>query len=242
MTVNHDAYAAVARDAIDRLLATQREPVVAASRIVADIIGADGVLHVFGTGHSEVVCLELVGRAGGFVPTNKLALSDAGGGGDPQDERDPDFALRVWEKHDIRASDAFVIASNSGGNGSTVEMALLVKRLGIPLIALTSMAHTAAIRSRHPSGKRLFEVADVVIDNQAPYGDAVLATPAGCVCALSSVTSTLAAQLIVADAVGRLLAAGVTPPIYVSANTPGADEVNRRAEARYIGRIHRITG
>jgi len=191
--------------------------------------------------------MEIAGRAGGLVPTNMLAIRDVVmyGGERPENvdrliERDPAVARRVYDLAPIQPEDIFVIASNSGGNGSIAEMAELVKRNGHQLIAITSLAHSTAITSRHPSGRRLFEIADVVIDNCAPYGDSVLELPGGgSVCAVSSITSALAVQLMVAEVVKRQLAAGVTPPVYLSANVPGGDEHNDELEARYAGRIRR---
>jgi uncharacterized phosphosugar-binding protein len=207
-------------------------------------------VQAFGTGHSEALSMEIAGRAGGLVPTNRLALRDIllyGGGSldgvDGTIERDPAIAHQIYELADIHPEDIFVIASNSGGNGSTVEMARLAKAHGHKLIAFTSMDHTGKIRSRHPSGKRLFEFADVTIDNCAPFGDTLLPLPAGgAVCAVSSISSALAVQLLTAEVVARQLAAAVTPPIYVSANVPGGDEHNELFEARYAGRIRRGAG
>jgi len=134
-----------------------------------------------------------------------------------------------------------MIASNSGGNGSVVELARLVKERGHPLIAVTSMQHTTAVESRHPSGLRLFEIADVVLDNGAPFGDAVLELPGGgAACGISSITAALIAQMIIAEVLRDLLAHGVTPPVYLSANVPGGDEHNRALEARYEGRLRRM--
>src|SRR6185312_11002378 len=117
--------------------------------------------------------------------------------------------------------DVFLIASNSGGNGSIVEFARLVKGKGHPLIAVTSLAHTTRVTSRHPSGLRLFEVADIVLDNGAPYGDAVLPLPGGGAAGgLSSITAALLAQMMVAETLVRLVERGVTPPVYLSANIP----------------------
>ena len=101
------------------------------------------------------------------------------------------------------------------------------------------MAHSGRVTSRHPSGKRLFELADVVLDNGAPYGDAVLATGGVTVCAISSITAALLAQMIVAEVVRTMLAAGETPPVYLSSNVPEGDAHNSALEARYAGRIRR---
>lgn len=247
--VSAEAFAAVAAQKVHEVATSQREAVAAAARLFSDCIAADGVIQAFGTGHSEAFAMEIAGRAGGFIPTNRLSLRDVAAL-DPEGkaisnqflERDPDTALKIYEQAvGARPTDVFVIASNSGGNGSIVELATHAKAQGHPLIAVTSMAHTQGIESRHPSGKRLFEVADLVLDNGAPYGDAVLPLPdGGAACGISSITAALLAQMIVADAIANLLDAGVTPPVYLSANIPGGDEHNRALEERYAGRLRRL--
>jgi uncharacterized phosphosugar-binding protein len=96
------------------------------------------------------------------------------------------------------------------------------------------------VGSRHPSGGKLIDHADVALDNGAPYGDAVLPLPdGGTVCAVSSITGALLAQLVVAEVVQRLTRAGEVAPVYLSANVPGGDDHNSILEARYAGRIRR---
>ncbi|MGW4471281.1 sugar isomerase domain-containing protein [Nonomuraea sp. NPDC004354] len=238
------AFADEARRRLDELTRSQLPAIRRAGALIAGAVRAGGVVHAYGTGHSEAVALEVAGRAGGLIPTNRLTLRDPVVLGaaspkefDPLAERDPHTAHQVLALHRIEPADVFVIASNSGGNGSTVEMARLVKQRSLPLIAITSLAHTTAITSRHPSGERLFELADVVIDNLAPYGDAVLEAEHGPVCGISSITSATAVQLMVAEAIGLIGAAGTVPPTYLSANIPGADAHNDALAARYAGRI-----
>jgi uncharacterized phosphosugar-binding protein len=236
--------------AIARLADEQGERITAAGRLIADAVERGGVVHAFGTGHSQAVAMEIAGRAGGLVPTNRLSLDDGiWFGGDPLStrdrlrERDPALGRRVYELAGTRPGDALVVASNSGINGAVVELAKSASDDGVPLIAFTSMAHTSSVGSRHPSGRKLHEFADVVIDNGAPVGDAVLPLPdGGRVCAVSSVTSALAVQMMVAEAVASLLERGVVPPVYASTNVPGADRGNSAVEARYEGRLRRYGG
>jgi uncharacterized phosphosugar-binding protein len=191
--------------------------------------------------------MELSGRAGGLVPTNMIALRDLVLlGGEPPEllftehlERDPAVGRRLYELAGVSPSDVFVMASNSGGNGSVVELARVVKERGHRLVVITSMAHSSRVTSRHPSGLRLYELADVVLDNGAPYGDAVLETGGISVCAISSITAALLAQMIVAEVVRTMLVAGETPPVYLSSNVPEGDAHNDALEARYAGRIRR---
>jgi uncharacterized phosphosugar-binding protein len=156
-------------------------------------------------------------------------------------ERDPGIAHRLYDLAPIKPDDAFVIASNSGINGAVVEMAKIVKQRGHSLIAVTSLAHSAGVESRHESGKKLTDFADVVLDNGAPYGDASLPLPGGggAVGAVSSITAALLAQQMVAETVARLIEAGVTPPLYLSDNVPGGKSRNSTLESHYAGRLRR---
>ena len=223
-------------------------PVQDAADLLVASLRAGGVVQAFGTGHSEALAMELAGRAGGLVPTNRIGLRDLViFGGEPTDvlgdghlERDPSIAQRLYDLARPSPTDVFVIGSNSGVNGSVVELAQLVKNRGHRLVAVTSFTQTAAVDSRHPSGGRLIDHADVALDNGAPYGDAVLPLPGGgTLCAVSSITSALLAHLVVAEVVRRLLEAGEEPPVYRSANVPGGDEHNSVLEDRYAGRIRR---
>jgi len=213
-------------------------------------IETGAVIQAFGTGHSEAFAMEIAGRAGGLIPTNKIALRDLVlGGGFPVDtlggsnlERNPDIVAKLWDISPIHPGDVFVIASNSGVNGSVVGLAQLAKERGHDVIAVTSLQHTASVRPKHPSGLRLSEVADVVIDNLAPYGDATLALPGGvAVGSVSSITSAFIAQLLTIGVAERMNEGGRVPPLYLSANIPGGDEHNSALEKKYEGRIRRIT-
>ncbi|MFE0103394.1 sugar isomerase domain-containing protein [Streptomyces sp. NPDC059009] len=236
------------RTTIDRAVETNKDAVAATARLFADCVAADGVIHAFGTGHSQATALEISGRAGGLVPTTRVGLADLvlrGGEdrsvlADPLLERRPGLAQRLYELSTPRPRDLFVVISNSGVNNSIVDMALLVKEKGHPLIALTSMEHTRSVPALHPSGHRLADLADAVLDNCAPPGDAILPVPGGAAaCGVSTVTSTLLVQMVVAEAVALLSAEGHEPPVYISANLPGGFERNATLEAHYGERLHR---
>jgi uncharacterized phosphosugar-binding protein len=213
-------------------------------------IETGAVIQAFGTGHSEAFAMEIAGRAGGLIPTNKIALRDVVLRGSlPVDvlagsslERNPDIVADLWEISPIQTGDVFLIASNSGVNGSVVGMALLAEERGHDVIAVTSLQHTAQVQPKHPSGRRLSEIADVVIDNLAPYGDATLVLPGGvAVGSVSSITSGFIAQLLTIGVAERMNGDGRVPPLYLSANIPGGDEHNHALEKKYAGRIRRGT-
>src|SRR6478736_3408711 len=240
--INQFEAAAVLLDAAQKVTSTQTDAIAAAAALIAESVGKGGVVQVFGTGHSRSFAMEIAGRAGGLVPANKISLTDLVflGGADPASandpllERDPSMIGRLLELQGVRAGDVFIICSNSGGNGSTVELATRVKSHGHPLIAVTSLAHTTKITSRHPSGRRLFELADVVIDNGGAFGDSAIKLPREdgggstplAITPTSTVTSALIAQMLATEVCGLLLEAGREVPVLISANVPGGDEHN----------------
>ena len=221
--------------------------------MITRALDAGGIVQAFGTGHSQAFAMEIAGRAGGLIPTNSIALRDVVflGGRDPSIlsgaaalERDPAIVDDLWETIQPHPADVFVIASNSGVNGSIVGIALAAKEHGHGVIAVTSLDHTAQVTSKHPSGKRLSEVADVVIDNLAPYGDTALTlggSPGRAVGvgAVSSMTAAFIAQLLTIGVSERIAAAGAVPPIYLSSNIPAGDDHNHRLEDQYGDRLRR---
>jgi uncharacterized phosphosugar-binding protein len=247
-TIDQPAALRVLQDAMDRVVATQAAAISAAARLCIEALTGDGIIQAFGTGHSRSFTMEIAGRAGGLVPANQLAIKDVvmyGGTApdeilDPTKERDPSLAHRVWALHDIHRADVFLIASNSGINGAVVEMARLARRNGNPVVAITSLAHSAAVPTRDPSGERLFELADVVIDNCGVPGDAAYELPGGArIVPTSTMTSVLIAQLLTAEICAALLARGLDLPVFISENVVGGDAHNARLRERYATRIRR---
>jgi uncharacterized phosphosugar-binding protein len=215
--------------------------------LIVTSIEAGGVLQAFGTGHSQAFAMEIAGRAGGFIPTHAIALRDVVLQGTrdssvlgPTLERDTTVVDELFDLTGVDPTDVFLIASNSGVNGSIVGMAIKAKENGNPVIAVTSIEHTNAVTPKHSSGKRLSEVADVVIDNRAPFGDTTLEVGENVgVGAVSSITAAFIAQLLTIGAAERIAATGSVPPVYISANIPGGDDHNHALEERYAERIKR---
>lgn len=248
MTVSANQFATETIELLQELPARVGASLAAAADLMADGLRSGGIVQAFGTGHSQAAAFEVAGRAGGLIPTNRIALADLvhfGGQppttlADPLLERSPGLAERLLALVSLDPADVFVIASSSGINNSVVDMALEVRRRGHAIIAITSAAHSASVESRHPSGLRLSDVADVVLDNLAPTGDSLLPLPSGQkVCAVSSITTAMIVQMLVAEVVSRLLQTGHDPLVYISANTPGGHERNVELEARYAGRLRR---
>jgi uncharacterized phosphosugar-binding protein len=224
---------AVALGLVGRLRDHQLSVITAAADLLAGRLMAGGSVYVFGTGHSRAVAMELAGRAGGLAGTKELTLDDivVSGGATKDDlldgtlERRPEAARALLDGVVTGPTDAFIVISHSGCNGAPVEMALQVRRRQLPVVAITSLEHSRAVASRHPSGLRLFEVATQCIDTCAPYGDTAIRLSADLgVCGVSSFAGVVIAQALTAEIVDRYLRAGVTPPLLVSRNNlPGGE-------------------
>lgn len=116
----------------------------------------------------------------------------------------------------------------------------MIRRAGFPLIAITSRAHSDTAESRHPSGRKLSEIADLVLDNGAPYGDAIVPIDGvGNICGVSSITAAALVQMTVAEAIDRIRESGMLPPVYLSANIENGDRHNDVIESRYSPRLRR---
>jgi uncharacterized phosphosugar-binding protein len=211
---------AVAGRAAESQLAAVRE----AAGVVVDAISAGKQFWVFGTGHSHVIAEELYGRAGGLAGVRavlepglmlhegllKSSLLERLGG----------LAEVLLEVNEISAGDVVLIASNSGRNAVPVEFAVGAKAAGAKVIALTSLAHSTAVNSRAPGGQRLFEVADVVIDNCGVPGDALIEVPGSPerTGATSTMVGALLVQALVVEVVTLLTERGETPDVLRSLN------------------------
>lgn len=207
-----------------RGLETQRDALETAALWLSETLQRDGLLYVTGSGHSHMLAEEVFYRAGGLAAVYPLLepslMLHEGAIRASSLERLEGFAELLLEDAEPGEGDLLIVASNSGRNAFPIEMALEAKKRGCRTVALTSLAHSGAVSSRHSSGKRLFEVADLVLDNGAPYGDAVLELPGvgSRVGSVSSLTGIYLLNAVVVRAIELCVGAGFAPDIFVSAN------------------------
>lgn len=208
----------------------EREGIERAAEWIAQTLVKDGLLFAAGSGHSHMLAEELFYRAGGLaavVPLleTPLMLHD-GAVKSTRLERVEGYAEVVIDDAAPTADDLLVIASNSGRNAYPVGLALAARKRGCRTIAVTSLDTARQVESRHSSGKLLAEVADLVLDNHVPYGDAALdiAGVPGRVAPLSTLAGVTLLNASIARAVQLAVGRGHVPDVFTSANSEGADQ------------------
>ncbi len=233
-------------DNLEALLAkvrkTQAEAMEEAARRIAASLKAGGMIYTFGTGHGHLLALEVFYRAGGMarvcpILDEKLMLHVSAAGSTVEERRE-EWAELLLQRYPIRAGDVLISISNSGRNAVPVLLALEARKRGAFVIALTSMAHSSAVSARNRLGLRLFEAADLVLDNCGVLGDASVRFEDG---AMVGPTSTAAGAAILQAIVCRVkelsLEEGFDADFYKSSNVDGGDAWNDRLIERYAGII-----
>jgi uncharacterized phosphosugar-binding protein len=219
---------------LQRIKQEQRDNIERAGLVVADALAAGGIIHAFGTGHSHLVADEAFFRAGGIAAVNPILherlIFLKGALESTRTEQESGFARRLLAEEIVRSVDAAIVISNSGRNAAPIEMALEMKLLGLKVIAITNLDQSKASTPRHLSGKRLFEVVDVVIDNCVPPGDALLDLPGieSRIGPSSTVAGAAIINSIIIEAVSELLRRNQPVPVLPSANSEDVSEETLR--------------
>lgn len=234
------------RSIIDRIDNEDADAIESAAENFAEALIKGKRIFLFGTGHSHMLSEELFYRAGGLLNIQPILIDElmlhVDAHGSTIFERKEGLAEEIYDEYKITSDDLIVIISNSGRNGVVVDMALLCKARGLTVIALTNIAHSSAGESRHGSGKRLYEIADVVLDNCGCVGDACVEIDGveGKICATSTVAGALILNSIVAQAVDICIKKGFCPEHFFSANVDGGDLVNDKLVEKYKKEIKHL--
>ncbi|MGB4828642.1 MAG: SIS domain-containing protein [Paracoccaceae bacterium] len=245
MTDIIDRYFGTLADRLNIVRTSEGANIEAAAQVAADSIGAGKLVFTFGTGHGSFPALESFPRTGtivGFRPIVESTMisfhrvwGDMGARQYRFIHAQEGYGKAILSSHQIVPGDSLILFSHSGINAVILDMALEFRARGLKVIAVTSIPHSSATPSRHSSGKRLYEVADVVIDTHAPKADANLKidgldAPVGA----SSTSVTIAiAHAIVARTAEILVGRGITPHVMVSPNTTDKEAASIRNDANY---------
>ena len=239
-----DSYITIAGDCIRQAWESQRDTIAKASAWIAETIERKNNVFVFGCSHAGIIAEEVFYRTGGLAVINPIFFpgfmlntrpitmtSDL--------ERVPGIGKTLLKQNHVGEGDLLIVHSVSGRNTVPVEMAEEAKKLGARTVCITNLNYSRAVTSRHPSGKRLFEVSDLVIDNCGEFGDAAvkldgLPEKSG---ATSTVVGAALINAIVIEAVEKMIADGIVPPVFMSANIDGGDEHNAKIFQEYRDNI-----
>jgi uncharacterized phosphosugar-binding protein len=236
-------YMARIREMLDRVEQTEKEAMTQAAVKVADCIQNNGIVHLFGCGHSHILTEEVFYRAGGLVPLHPILyeplMLHEGAVRSSQLERENGLAGTFMDAQDIRCDEVFFVLSTSGRNAVPIDVALIAKERGAYTIGITSLEYAQSQPARHISGKRLYEVVDLILNNYAVKGDAVLSHPNVSVpfAPTSTVTGAVMLNAILAESIRVMAERGFEPPIFLSGNIDGSDRHNAELIARYRERI-----
>jgi uncharacterized phosphosugar-binding protein len=230
---------------IERVEQTQMDAINQATEVCFNSINNDGLVHLFGSGHSRMAVEEMYPRYGsfpGFHPMVELSLTNhhavVGSNGQRQAmflENVEGFGRVIADNFHYGPHDSMILFSHSGAGSVVVDIALAMRERNIPIIAVTSVGHSRQSCSKHSSGSRLFELADIVIDNGAVPGDAMvkidgLHTPVG---PGSTIGNTVIVNLLKCKVAQKLTDAGKPPKVITSSIFVGDEESKRLFNASY---------
>lgn len=236
-------YFAGMKGVLAKIEATQTPAILAAATAISDRLALGAAWHVHDTGH--MLMSEGVGRTGGMMAlkpiritseiTNPVRYRPMPGRGVVGYDSVPGFADYVLGRANILPDDIVMVGSVSGYNYFPVDLALKATDLGCLTIAITSVEYSSRLKSKHPSGKRLFEACTNVLDNCTNYGDTLVAVPelGQEICPASGMGAAYLLWALQASVVENLLARGLKPSVYISNHMPDAARINGEAQERY---------
>ena len=231
----------------------QEAAIDSAAQACADSIGKGKLVFTFGTGHGSFAALEMFPRTGtvvGFRPIVESTmisfhrvLGDMGARQYRFIHAQEGYGKAILSAHQTDPGDSMLIFSHSGINAVTMDIAVGAREIGMTVIGVTSVPHSSQVPSRHSSGERLFEAADITIDTGAPLGDAGLSIDGlqDSVGATSTSVAIAVGQAINAATAEKLVARGFAPMIMVSPNTTGKARADRQNDRNYAELWRRLS-
>jgi len=234
------SYLATATALLEKAVAVNAPVLRQLGPVIGESLAQGGILHLFGSGHSDIIARELVGRAGGLVCIS--SIPDVTGG---FIENLAGYGTKVAERYDrqygLRPGETVIVISNSGKNSSPLEVALYARARGLKIVGLTCVEMAKSAATVHPGGKNLHEIADHVLDNCGVPGDAVVPVTTDVMAGPTStfIGATLL-NLLSLEVVAWLKAGGHPLPVLRSQNVPGAIDYNRELAKKYKGRLSRL--
>ena len=227
---------------LEKIKTTQKSKINTVAQIVADVIKNDGIIYVFGCGHSHLVALDCFYRSGGLANVSAILDTDLmlhnGAAKSSKMEKLSGVADSIFERYCITSKDVLFVISTSGKNSVPVEMAGIAMKHGIRTIAVTSSEYFDDKKDK----AMLFENCDIYIDNCVPYGDAVIGLYGTDVKmgSVSTAASTFIMQTVLTEGAQMALKIDADVHIYMSGNVRGGSEFNKKIVKKYLPRIKHL--
>ncbi len=233
---------------LEEINAKQGDNIIKAGALMADAIADDRLISVYGGGgHTTLPVGEMFFRAGGLACINPVMETGLSVFNQAlkylELERTVNYGGSIMRYYDLKKDDVLIIFHNIGINPATIDAAMEAKKNGVKIIAVSSSYWQTQMPAdhfiRHPSGKNLFDFADVCIDDYNPVGDAVVNVPGldTPIAPVSNIVDFYIAHLLEIECVRQCVERGITPPVWSSANTPGGDEKNAAYLEKYRPRV-----
>lgn len=238
-----DKYFENMKKILEKIEKTQKQNISDCAEVIVESLCNNGIWHLLDTGH--MLMYEGVGRAGGMMavrpvrisvevsnPTRQRQIIDKKNVYLDEIEGFPSFVLG---KANIARGDVLMIGSVSGKNILPVEMALRAKKMGVHTIAITSIEYSSSLKAEHPSGKRLFEVCDYVLDNCGEIGDTLVYVDklGKSICPSSGIAASYMVWALQAEVIERMIILGKKPSVYVSNHIDNASKINNQSWSDY---------
>ncbi|GIW80909.1 MAG: hypothetical protein KatS3mg105_2716 [Gemmatales bacterium] len=224
-----------------------------AAELCTRAIAQEGLVHLFGCGHSRMMCEEMTPRQGCYVGWHtlvELALTFhnqiVGPNGLRQSlhlEKTPGYAEQILRNFAFGPCDVLIIVSTSGIREVIVEMAEGAKKRGLPVIGVVSLEHCQRARPAHPSGKKLIDLANVILDNGAPEGDTVLQLEGSGhkTGPFSTLGGAMIMNMLRCEVAQRLINAGIEPVFLPSHQFVASESLEERLEFFYAQYARRVS-
>lgn len=237
-------YISIVNETIARAWNGQQEKISAAAEQIAETIKRKNNVFIFGCSHAGILSEEVFYQTGGLAVINPIFFPGFMLNTKPVTmtsrlERIQGVGKMILLENHLRKGDVLLIHSVSGRNTVPVEMAIEASKVGVYVIALTNMEYSSGVASRHPSGKKLYEVSDLVLDNCGVAGDAAIRLEGleEAIGPTSTAVGTALVNGLMIEVVEKLIEDKIVPPVFLSANLDGGDEHNRKIFEEYKDNI-----
>lgn len=244
LTMQAEHYIQIVTDCINKAWNTQKDTISQAAEWVAEAIERKNNVFVFGCSHAGILAEEVFYRTGGLAVINPIMFPGFMLNTRPitmtsELERVPGLGKILLQQNHLREGDVLIVHSVSGRNTVPVEFAMEAGKIGVKTVCITNLEYSKAVTSRHPEGKHLYEVCDLVIDNCGEKGDAAIKLDglAEKIGPTSTAVGTAILNALVIEAVEKMIADGIVPPVFMSANLDGGDAHNAKIFEEYKNNI-----